>query len=110
MGDDEVFPFVLVSERPSGREDHGELSGLEDDDHPQYLLASGIRAMTGDLIPDEDNLRRLGNSDRRWSNIYAVNAHFENLENLGISIDGGEISDHLEPAEYPMPDVDGGEI
>lgn len=27
--------------------DHGALTGLADDDHPQYLLASGARALTG---------------------------------------------------------------
>ena len=29
--------------------DHGELDGLTDDDHTQYLLIDGTRAMTGDL-------------------------------------------------------------
>src|SRR5690606_24558438 len=28
---------------------HGNLSGLGNDDHPQYLLASGTRAMSGNL-------------------------------------------------------------
>ena len=28
--------------------DHGALAGLSDDDHPQYLLADGTRALTGD--------------------------------------------------------------
>lgn len=32
-----------------GAIDHGGLSGLGDDDHPQYLLVSGTRAMTGNL-------------------------------------------------------------
>jgi hypothetical protein len=30
---------------PGGVTDHGALTGLGDDDHPQYLLASGLRAM-----------------------------------------------------------------
>ncbi|MGY1776790.1 hypothetical protein ACI8AV_13095 [Geodermatophilus sp. SYSU D00804] len=30
-------------------EDHGELVGLGDDDHPQYLLADGTRPLSGDL-------------------------------------------------------------
>ena len=30
-------------------QDHGGLLGLSDDDHPQYLLIDGSRAMTGDL-------------------------------------------------------------
>jgi len=29
--------------------DHGNLNGLSDDDHTQYLLADGTRAMSGDL-------------------------------------------------------------
>jgi len=29
--------------------DHGSMSGLTDDDHTQYLLVDGTRAMTGDL-------------------------------------------------------------
>jgi hypothetical protein len=29
--------------------DHGSLTGLGDDDHTQYLLVSGLRAMSGDL-------------------------------------------------------------
>ena len=29
--------------------DHGALNGLADDDHPQYLLASGARPLTGNL-------------------------------------------------------------
>lgn len=32
-----------------GVSDHGALSGLSDDDHPQYLLADGTRAVDGDL-------------------------------------------------------------
>ena len=36
---------------PSGQ-DHGDLDGLTDDDHTQYLLIDGTRAMTGDLNLD----------------------------------------------------------
>ncbi len=32
-----------------GVTDHGALTGLADDDHPQYVLANGSRAMTGSL-------------------------------------------------------------
>lgn len=34
---------------PESSIDHGNLSGLSDDDHPQYLLADGTRAMSADL-------------------------------------------------------------
>ena len=43
---------ITTSISPSGEpagSDHGELDGLADDDHTQYLLISGTRAMTGDL-------------------------------------------------------------
>lgn len=33
--------------------DHGALTGLNDDDHPRYLLADGTRVMTGDLALEE---------------------------------------------------------
>ncbi len=33
--------------------DHGELAGLDDDDHTQYLLADGTRAMSGPLDVDQ---------------------------------------------------------
>lgn len=36
----------------SGVTDHGALSGLGDDDHPQYLLADGTRNLTGNLTVD----------------------------------------------------------
>ncbi len=37
------------AEAGGGVTDHGALTGLLDDDHTQYLLVSGIRAMAGDL-------------------------------------------------------------
>lgn len=52
--DEENRPFLLhlrmlqewMLNEPN---DHGALTGLEDDDHPQYLLIDGSRAMTGNL-------------------------------------------------------------
>jgi cytoskeletal protein CcmA (bactofilin family) len=34
--------------------DHGSISGLGDDDHPQYLLTDGSRNVTGDIVFDTD--------------------------------------------------------
>ncbi len=36
--------------------DHGQLSGLDDDDHPQYLLDTGARPMNGDLDLGGNNI------------------------------------------------------
>jgi len=52
-------------------------------DQKSRLPKDGSEAMTGTLTaqnitPDGDNTRNLGASDKRWSNIYAVNAYFDN--------------------------------
>lgn len=39
--------------------DHGALTGLEDDDHPQYLLIDGSRAMTGNLLMGNHLIRNV---------------------------------------------------
>lgn len=38
------------------KHDHGGLDGLTDDDHAQYLLISGTRAMTGDLLMGSNDI------------------------------------------------------
>lgn len=40
--------------------DHGNLSGLEDDDHPQYIKVAGDRAFTGDQDMGGNKLTGLG--------------------------------------------------
>jgi hypothetical protein len=52
--------------------DHGALGGRSDDDHTQYLLASGARNVSGVLRPDTNNARDLGTSAVRWRNLYLV--------------------------------------
>lgn len=48
---DGVSEWVAVAPT-TGVTDHGALTGLGDDDHTQYLLISGTRAMTGNLDMD----------------------------------------------------------
>jgi hypothetical protein len=43
--------------------DHGNLTGLLDDDHPQYLLTSGTRAMTGPLNMGGQAITNVGTVD-----------------------------------------------
>jgi len=92
--------------------DHGNLAGLTDDDHTQYLLTNGDRAMTGDLsiggyqltnvgvlvmeglinsyniIPITTNLYTLGNSTNRFKEIFVgdVNAYNVNSNYANITI------------------------
>jgi len=42
--------WVDLDSAGEGSSDHGELDGLADDDHSQYLLIDGTRAMTGKLL------------------------------------------------------------
>ena len=43
---DAMLQFAMV--KPPSISDHGDLTGLADDDHTQYLLVAGTRALTGD--------------------------------------------------------------
>jgi len=45
--------------------DHGSLAGLSDDDHEQYLLADGTRAMSGSLDMGANAVTNVGNVDGR---------------------------------------------
>ena len=49
----------------AGITDHGELGGLGDDDHQQYLLIDGTRAMTGALDMGASAITNVGNVDGR---------------------------------------------
>jgi len=43
--------------------DHGNLAGLADDDHTQYLLVDGTRAMSGNLDMGANEVTNVGNVD-----------------------------------------------
>ena len=60
---------IVLDERPrlgftasaaSAVSDHGNLTGLLDDDHPQYLLVNGTRAMSGGLNMGSNNITSVG--------------------------------------------------
>jgi hypothetical protein len=55
-----------------GQLDHGlALSGLGDDDHPQYLLADGTRALAGSLLPAVSDTYDLGDPSHLIRKIWA---------------------------------------
>lgn len=59
--------------------DHGDLTGLGDDDHTQYILASGSRPFTGTqqtrlLQPTADDSFDLGTTAARYGTIFATAA------------------------------------
>lgn len=64
---------------PGGVTDHGELTGLADDDHEQYLLADGSRAISGDLYtvpwtPWQDSSTIVG-----WASFLAKKIYYKKI-------------------------------
>ena len=47
----------------TGTSDHGDLSGLADDDHSQYLLVDGTRSLTGDWDNTSRRIRNTGTAE-----------------------------------------------
>jgi len=53
--------------------DHGNLSGLTDDDHAQYFLTDGSRKASGSILPNADatlDLGSVGATDYRFRHLY----------------------------------------
>lgn len=73
---DKIIELIDAVNVLEGSEDHGNLAGLADDDHTQYLLADATRAVAGNLVPDATNTRDLGTSSVKWKDIYLYSAYF----------------------------------
>lgn len=76
--------FRQLYERVDGQKDHGYLQGLTDDDHTQYLLADGTRALTGNWEAGDYRI------NSRW-----FIAGEQGSEGSGISINGTTYDSHL---------------
>lgn len=70
-GHDGVGLHDHQSTEQGGLLDHGWLSGLGDDDHTQYLLADGGRALSGHLLPATSDTYDLGAETRLFRKIWA---------------------------------------
>lgn len=73
----------------AGTTDHGSMDGRSDDDHTQYLLVSGSRAMTGNLTaraiyPDTNELRDLGQAAVRWNRLFTKQTISVNLSGTDL--------------------------
>ncbi|MDX1654939.1 MAG: hypothetical protein R3310_06965, partial [Candidatus Competibacteraceae bacterium] len=75
---------------------HGDLQGLEDDDHPQYLLADGSRPLSGDLGAGGNRITGLGAATGRGDAV-----PYEQAIKDGDSA-GGDLA-----GSYPDPTVQG---
>lgn len=105
----DVRPFLgQLAPGTTAVTDHGLLSGLADDDHMQYILASGTRAMTGDLDMGAQAIINVGNVDG-----VDVSAHAARHQNAGadeISVVGlsGELADDQPPKDHKANHISGG--
>ena len=72
--------------------DHGGLTGLDDDDHTQYLLVDGTRAMSGSLDMGTNNITNVGTVDGVDVSAHAGDStiHFTQAS---ISITASQVSD-----------------
>jgi len=79
-----------VAVATGGVTDHGALTGLADDDHTQYLLVSGTRAMTAALNMGGFAVSNVGTVDGR-----DVSADGEKLDNIepGATNNAGALAD-----------------
>ena len=71
--------------------DHGSITGLSDDDHPQYFLADGSRSVTGSILPATNSTYDLGSSSYRFRDLYLSGTSI-NLGGVEITSDGTSIS------------------
>lgn len=76
--------FISSSFPTSSFSEHGLLNGLLDDDHPQYLLVSGIRPMSGNL-------------DMGLYNVVNVNL----VDGRDVSFDGATLDSHVSNFNNP---------
>jgi hypothetical protein len=80
-----------------GVTDHGALTGLNDDDHTQYLLADGTRALTGPLDGGGQNFTNVGTI-----NGVSVSGHqARHLRGGADEVDGDRLDIDFVPANYP---------
>jgi len=105
----EIIAKAKVISIPSGGgggggvSDHGALTGLEDDDHLQYLLADGTRRMTGHLLPASSLQYNLGSSTVKWLRGYLNDVFLSNKlysdkigeysSGMGVTIDNLLVKD-----------------
>ena len=83
-----------IAANPGGAVSHNALAGLTADDHPQYLLADGTRALAGDLRAGGQRVTNLG-----AATIAGDAVRFEQAVKQGDAA-GGDLS-----GSYPNPNV-----
>ncbi len=78
--------------------DHGSLVGLLDDDHTQYLLADGTRALSGDISLGGNALNNVSSVGRSSAGNLTVSSALGDVELEGLTISQGTGEITINPA------------
>jgi len=103
-----IKEHAILGVKSNAATDHGGLSGLADDDHTQYLLANGTRALSGnwsvgaDIIPSSNDTYHLGSSTVRFNAVYASSFMFGTT----VMLNGG--TTNMSTGLNLVPSTDGG--
>ncbi len=111
---------IIAKQSRDGVTDHGDLTGLLDDDHAQYLLVDGSRAMTGDLDLGSFSLTNVNLVDGRDVSVdgATLDAHIAdgtihfteasidhlNIQNVGVNTHA-QIDSHIADADIHFSDA-----
>ena len=77
--------------------DHGALSGLTDDDHPDYFRADGSRAISGSIVPDAAGTVNIGSATNYLGDVYTASTRYYGADAHPMRIDktmGGTSNEH----------------
>lgn len=79
--DTEIVDKKYVDDNAGGVTDHGNLSGLGDDDHTQYLPTNGVRGMSGSLDMNQNDLTDVNAMDAGAESDIFINDNFDMQNN-----------------------------
>lgn len=77
----DIRPILGVAGTGAAVSDHGSLSGLGDDDHPQYLLIDGTRAMSGNLDIGSNQIDNVANGTAAQDAVTLSQLQYYNASN-----------------------------
>lgn len=81
----------LISQGLGGTSDHGDLSGLTDDDHAQYILVDGTRAFTGNIKANASGTLDIGSSSVPFRDLYLTGASLYMNGSQVLSMSGADL-------------------
>jgi len=106
--DDVLIPWMNGGVGGATVTDHGNLSGLGDDDHLQYLLHDGSRAMSGNLDMGTNNITNVGNVDGVDVSDHSTRHEDGGADELNVGGLSGELADPQTPKTHASTHYDGG--